>query len=141
MKIVDFEMPCEFPSMFCPICGHPICRRGGDVEQAQCEHILFLFGGRLGEFVYASSACKQTTAETMKLFDNDVHLEPVEYALWHIDPLRDRNILCLSITSYGGEDLRTLSVAIDLNPPEDTASPPAAGKARKAKAAKKGPVV
>lgn len=139
MEFVDVEVPCKFPGLFCSVCGHVIWRRGGDVEQTQCEHVLFVFDGCVNDFTYASPACKQVAAETMEVFDRDVHIEPVEYALWHIDPLRDRGILRFSITTFGGDELRIISVAIDFNPPEDTTSEPAAGETRKAKTAKKRP--
>lgn len=119
MEVVDVVVAPDFTDLYCPVCGQPIWRRGGNEDQPKCEHVLFLFCDRGGNFTYASPACAEIVAEVQAEYDEDVALDPVQYALWHIDPARNGSILCFSTTACGGPDLSTTWVAIDFEPDRD----------------------
>ena len=134
-EIVDVTVPRDFSSLFCPVCGHPIWKPGDN--QPKCGHLVFLFNDIVQEFDYASPACEKIAAEAQKAFNEDEVESPVQYVLDHLDPTG--SILCFSTSSGTGPDSSTAWVAIDFDPPEDTASELAnkIGKANVVKTAKK----
>jgi hypothetical protein len=132
--IVDVRISDDLNELYCPVCGALICKFDEEV-QPKCEHVLFVYGDVTNEFLYASPVCKEVTAEAMKAFEMSTHrseeemqlpeearrvlpkesVDPVSYALEHIDLRKQRSVLCFAATWIAGGGGGGFSTCVAIN--------------------------